>query len=113
MLYRAFAFKLASPISEMTTEQLEALSSHVMALVSLLNRRNQPYNLLMRDTVIHIVPRRHESEVPAEVGFGPAIVELFGVFIVKNPELWTRYADDVPSLVNILAEIMRKHVSLS
>lgn len=84
-----------------------------MSLVSMLNKRNQPYNILMRDTVIHIVPRRHESEVPADIGFGPAIVELFGIFIVKDSALWAQYAEDVPSLVNILGEIMRKHVSLS
>jgi len=84
-----------------------------MALVNLLNRRNQPYNILMRDTIIHIVPRRHENEVPADIGFGPAIVELFGIFIVKDSALWAKYAEDLPSLVTILGEIMRKHVSLA
>lgn len=63
--------------------------------------------------MIHIVPRRHESEVSGEIGFGPAMVELFGIFIVKHPDLWNKYTEDTSSLASLLIEIMRTRVSLS
>jgi len=51
--------------------------------------------------------------VSGEIGFGPAMVELFGIFIVKHPDLWNKYTEDTSSLASLLIEIMRTRVSLS
>ena len=87
----------------------------VMKLPSYLNSRDQPYNILIRDDLIHIIPRQHESALNDCVdlfGFGPAMVELFGVFIVKNCDTWGQYLDDSDSLAHLLIEVIKNKVSL-
>lgn len=48
-----------------------------------------------------------------EYGFGPAMVELFGVFIVKDPETWAKYKDQPEVLSEKLKCLTRDKVSLS
>jgi len=48
-----------------------------------------------------------------EFGFGPAMVELFGVFIVKDPETWAKYKDRPEELSEKLKTLIREKVSLS
>lgn len=76
-------------LSQMEEDQRRRVSKVVQGIVDVLNERNQPYNLLIRDHIVHIIPRQLETNVQAcNLGFGPAMVELFGVFIIKSEELW-------------------------
>jgi hypothetical protein len=85
----------------------------VKAVIDVLHIRNQPYNLLIRDQMIHIIPRQLETRVTAcNLGFGPAMVELFGIFVVKSEELWAKYKDDPDQLAMALIDVIKKHVSL-
>jgi hypothetical protein len=40
--------------------------------------------------------------VITELGFGPAMVELFGVFIIKSGEVWEQHRNDDEKLCGIL-----------
>ncbi len=57
---------------------------------------------------MHIIPRQLESQVNNNhLGFGPAMVELFGVFIVKSEELWSEYKDKPNELSELLIDVIR------
>ena len=61
----------------------------IKKIVDVFHENNQPFNLLIRDQIIHLIPRQIESSIAqTEIGFGPAMVELFGVYIVKSEEIW-------------------------
>ena len=63
---------------------------------------------------MHIIPRQLESNVPiGELGFGPAMVELFGVFILKSDVVWAEHKDNPEKLAQLLIEVIKKNVSLS
>ena len=89
------------------------VAESVKIVLGVLHTRNQPYNLLIRDHLIHIIPRQLETQVTAcNLGFGPAMVELYGIFIVKSEELWAKYKDDPDQLALTLIDVIKKHVSL-
>ena len=86
-----------------------------MVLLDVLHARDQPYNMLVRDHSIHIIPRQMESSLAecSHLGFRPAMVELFGIFLVKSASLWEEYAERREELVHMLAQTVREKVSLS
>ena len=89
------------------------VSESVKIVLDVLHTRNQPYNLLIRDQLIHIIPRQLENQVTAcNLGFGPAMVELYGIFIVKSEELWAKFKDEPDQLALTLIDVIKKHVSL-
>jgi hypothetical protein len=46
------------------------------------------------------------------LGFGPAMVELFGVLIVKSDSLWNENKDNPDKLAQLLINVIKEHVSL-
>jgi hypothetical protein len=47
------------------------------------------------------------------IGFGPAMIELLGVYIVKQATVWESYREKKDLLVHELVKIMKEKVSLS
>jgi len=113
-LYEAFTLRFEGrKLSEMDVELRKRVAESVKAVIDVLHKRNQPYNLLIRDQLIHIIPRQLETQVTAcNLGFGPAMVELFGIFVVKSEELWAKYKDDPDQLAITLIDVIKKRVSL-
>lgn len=72
-----------SNISTLSMEDLDSLSNTIMKLLEILHNKNQPYNLMIRNSVVHIVPRQIENKSDGTI-FGPAFFELYGILIVKT-----------------------------
>jgi len=113
-LYEAFTLRFEGrKLSEMDVKLRKRVAESVKEVIDVLHKRNQPYNLLIRDQLIHIIPRQLETQVTAcNLGFGPAMVELFGIFVVKSEELWAKYKDYPDQLAITLIDVIKKHVSL-
>lgn len=79
-----------------------------MTLIHLLNERNQPYNIIIRDRTIYVIPRQVETNLKGD--FGPAMLELFGVFIIKSVEKWDAYNEEATPLA--LIKEMKENVGL-
>lgn len=57
-LFEAFTLTFEElKLSQMTCDDLLKLASLLKKLLDVLHRRNQPYNLLIRDHRLHIIPR--------------------------------------------------------
>lgn len=76
-LYRAFAFKMGGEnLSQQSIQSLKKTCERVMVLLDVLNARNQPYNMIVRDHIIHIIPRQIESTMAdcSHLGFSPGMI---------------------------------------
>ena len=113
-LYEAFTLSFeGGKLSEMNVDHRHKVAASAKIVLDILHKLNQPFNILIRDELIHIIPRQLETQVTAcNLGFGPAMVELYGVFIVKSEELWAKYKDEPDQLAVTLIEVIKKHVSL-
>lgn len=92
-MYNAFTFKVKGVnISELSNEDTQLFVEKIMILIRHLNKINQPYNIIALNHSIHIIPRQIETNIDkGKFGFCPAMVELFGVFIVKDQFSWNHY----------------------
>lgn len=99
----------------MSEEQMERVGAYVMKVVNVMHERNQPYNIIMRQKVIHIIPRQLESMVAIDdqFGFGPAMIELYGIFIIKRADVWQQHEGKSHELAVELIKIMREKVSVT
>ncbi len=56
-LLNAFTMSGPKTLSKSDLSELGTLASQIMKVLEIFHRHNQPYNLLIRDNIVHIIPR--------------------------------------------------------
>ena len=56
-LLNAFTLSLKKNLSEIDLSELKIIAAQIMNILEILHRNNQPYNLLIKNSIVHIIPR--------------------------------------------------------
>ena len=56
-LLNAFTLSLKKNLSEIDLSELKIIAAQIMNILEILHKNNQPYNLLIKNSIVHIIPR--------------------------------------------------------
>eukprot|EP00347_Sterkiella_histriomuscorum_P017732 403348207 len=93
-LLNGFCITPTTSLSSLSLQDLELLSLTAYKIINLLNHHQQPYNLVLTNSKIHIIPRQPDGLIDKDI-LSTAFLELYGALIIKSEYVWNEITKDM------------------